>query len=1116
MNDSVESEPLTSEPSASEPRTSKHSTSKQGTNLLSASAVMAAGTLLSRITGFARAILLAAAIGIGTHADLFNVAQTIPNSLYILVAGGVFNTVLVPQLVRAMKNDADHGEAYANRLMTLGALLLAGVSAVLVVLTPLFLRLIVDNSFFTDPRLADERASLITLTQLCMPMIFFYGMFVLAGQILNARQRFGPMMWAPIANNIVSIVTIIWYLLVYSDASPSGGYTTSQELLLGLGSIVGIAIQTAVLIPYLHASEFRIRPRFDLLHTGLAHTLRLSTWVIGLIVVNQVAFYVVTSRSTSGAGSVGQTPAGFTVYNNAFLITQVPHAIITVSLATVTMTAISGYAAEHDFDQMRAELNRTMRTVLALLLPIAALLLVIGPAVGTLLFSWGKAAGDTHALGLTLIAFAPGMLFFSVHYLALRGFYALEDTRTPFFLQCLIAVVNVTTAVVSTHVVGPDHLAPALAFSYTLAFGCGATASLTLLSRRLGGLGAGDVRSFLTRTIAAAAFAAGLAAAVVWVLEVAGYSAASRRSSALIVGGALVVGVLTYLMLAHAFKIDEVNRITALLRRSSSLREHGPTHPSSAPGTTTMDAQTDAVLTSAQTPDRSGVFDIHVEPGTRLANRYEIEDLLSDDDESRSWRARDTVLARSVVVQVTRSDSALAPELLAAAKQASRVSDTRFLHVLDAAADGDVTYVVREWVRGQSLDMALADGPLPPRRAAWIVREVAAAIGAAHREGVTHGCLTPHTIVITSSGGIKIVGLGTMAATNHTPGVDDPHRRDTRELGHLLYACLTARWPGGGAGALHAAPTEHGRLLRPRQVRAGVPRPLDSVTDRILGDPPRQGAPIVTADDVEESLTRVLAGNLTATAEPGLERVVPPPPPNQPPALLPSKPGPKTLPDLAQAKPPPAPPEPGSPVGRTLWWIAVAVLAVGAILLVYLVTQTGGTGKTPPPASQSSSQSTASKKLAAIPIQTGYDFDPDGENGENPDEVKYAFDGNPSTAWTTLRYDGSPLLGGLKPGVGLIVDLGSVKSVSKVVVGLGGRGTNLQLRAASASATDTAPRSSASEYAVVGSVTNAGDDATFALSKPVRTRYLLVWLTSLPSIGGASYRGSVAEIQVFG
>ena len=290
-------------------------------SILSSSGVMAAGTLLSRLTGFLRAGLLAAAIGVSLQAEVFNVANTIPNSLYILVAGGVFNTVLVPQLVRAIKNDADGGDAYANRIITLGALVLAGVTAVLVLTAPLILRVVVDGSFFTDPALAPQRESLIDFARWCLPQIFFYGMFVLLGQILNARGRFGPMMWAPIANNLIAIAVIVTYLLAYADEPPAGGYTATQEVMLGLGSTLGIIVQALILLPYLRATGFSIRPRFDFAGTGLGHTLRLGMWTVGFVIVNQLAFYVMVHRATSGAAEVvnGATAAsGFTVYSNAF------------------------------------------------------------------------------------------------------------------------------------------------------------------------------------------------------------------------------------------------------------------------------------------------------------------------------------------------------------------------------------------------------------------------------------------------------------------------------------------------------------------------------------------------------------------------------------------------------------------------------------------------------------------------------------------------------------------------------------------------------------------------------------------------------------------------------
>ncbi len=191
-------------------------------SILASSAVMASGTVVSRLSGYARNVLLAAAIGNALHADLFNIGNTIPNMLYILLAGGVFNAVLVPQLVRAQKNDADGGAAYTNRIVTLALLFLGAVTVVLVVAAPLVMRLYL-NSSYNDPGLAAQRDSAIAFARLCLPQVFFYGMFVLLGQVLNARGRFGPMMWAPIANNVISIVVLVLYLSLVRPAARRRG-----------------------------------------------------------------------------------------------------------------------------------------------------------------------------------------------------------------------------------------------------------------------------------------------------------------------------------------------------------------------------------------------------------------------------------------------------------------------------------------------------------------------------------------------------------------------------------------------------------------------------------------------------------------------------------------------------------------------------------------------------------------------------------------------------------------------------------------------------------------------------------------------------------------------------
>jgi putative peptidoglycan lipid II flippase len=561
MSDHAAGAPL---PSQNEGR---HRGPEQDQRVLAASRVMAAGTILSRITGFVRAGMLAAAIGLSLHADPFNVANTIPNSLYILVAGGVFNTVLVPQLVRAIKNDPDGGDAYANRIITLGAIVLAAVTAALVALAPQLLRLLVDGRFFTDPNLAAQRESMIDFTRWCLPQVFFYGAFVLIGQILNARGRFGPMMWAPIANNVVAIGVITAYLVLYHDAPTSGGYTTPQEVLLGLGSTLGIVAQTAILFPYLKASGFLVRPRLDFLHTGLGHTLKLGLWTVGFVIVNQLAFFVVVHRATAGSAQValaGATDAsGYSVYSNAFLLTQVPHSVVTVSLATATMPLVSRLAADNRLSDVAAEMAQTLRLVLSVIVPFAVALLVLGPALATILFSWGQAAGDTTGLGRTLIAFAPGVIFFSMHYTVLRGFYAIEDTRTPFFIQCAIAAVNIALAITLTTTVSPAWVAPALALAYGGAYTVGSALSVALLSRRLGGLGGAALLGFVGRVAAAAIPAAVVASLAISGLSVFGLDVESKGDSAvlLVVAGAL--GLLTYLLAAKAAGITEIARIVA-------------------------------------------------------------------------------------------------------------------------------------------------------------------------------------------------------------------------------------------------------------------------------------------------------------------------------------------------------------------------------------------------------------------------------------------------------------------------------------------------------------------------------------------------------------------------
>jgi putative peptidoglycan lipid II flippase len=395
-------------------------------------------------------------------------------------------------------------------------------------------------------------------------------MFVLVGQILNARDRFGPMMWAPIANNLVSIAVISTYMVLYHDQPAVGGYSARQEALLGVGSTLGIAVQAMLLLPYLKASGFTIRPRLDFFRTGLRHTVRLGAWTIGFVVVNQIAFFVTTQRATSATSAGGG--AGYTVFTNAFLLTQVPHSVVTVSLATATVPVMARLAADGRQRHLAAELSSTLRLVLAVMAPCAVVLLVLGPVLASALFSWSKSTGDTSSLGVTLVAFAPGLVLFSLHYVVLRGFYAIEDTRTPFFVQCAIAAVNIVLSITLTLVVSAGLVAPMLAVAYGAAYAVGLTVSLAVLSGRLGGLEGKALLKLTVRVVIAAALAAGGAWVVVAVMRTAGLTVGSKAGSVamLIVGGAASIGV--YTLAARVMRIEEVNNIVALVSARAKRR----------------------------------------------------------------------------------------------------------------------------------------------------------------------------------------------------------------------------------------------------------------------------------------------------------------------------------------------------------------------------------------------------------------------------------------------------------------------------------------------------------------------------------------------------------------
>ncbi|HSU02426.1 MAG TPA: murein biosynthesis integral membrane protein MurJ, partial [Nocardioides sp.] len=436
--------------------------------ILASSAVMAAGTVFSRASGFIRSALLVTALGASLRGDLFTIANTLPNMVYILLAGGIFNAVLVPQLVRRIEADPDGGDAYASRVITLSALFLGAVTVLLVVLAPLLLRVYLDDRLLDPDRVA-QLETIVDLTRWCLPQVFFYGMYVLVGQVLNARGSFGPMMWAPIANNLIAVVMLVVYLVVWGPIGEGPALVealdTSQEVLLGLGSTVGIAVQLLVLVPYLRASGFAYRPRFDFRDPELRKTLSLGVWTVLFVVVTQLAYLRVVQLASRGTADGGDG-TGLTVYSGSLLIMMVPHAIVTVSLATAILPRLSAQASEGRLDDLGSTVGSTLRTALALVLPFAVLMPVLASDVVAFAFGWGGGEDTAASFAPTLALFGPALVFFTVHYFMLRGFYAMEMTRLVFFIQVAVSLTNIVVASVLVPLRPREETAPMLVVAY--------------------------------------------------------------------------------------------------------------------------------------------------------------------------------------------------------------------------------------------------------------------------------------------------------------------------------------------------------------------------------------------------------------------------------------------------------------------------------------------------------------------------------------------------------------------------------------------------------------------------------------------------------------------------
>ena len=527
---------------------------------------MAAGTLASRITGVFRDIALVAAIGTGVFSDTYSIANSIPNIIYILIAGGAINSVFIPALVRHMEDDEDQGKQFTDQLLTLVALVLIAI----VILTVLIAGLIV-HLYATRLWTPEEFDVATMFARWCLPQIFFYGIYTLASQILNSRNSFSLPMYAPIVNNAIVIVTALIFISLMTELPTANSVTTAQINLLGFGTTLGVMAQALILVPALRKAGYTFRPNFKFRNVGNSKIGNLAKWTVGFVLVNQVTFLMVSNLTTLSnvlvAGDSSAASVGFTSYQKGQLMMMLPHSIITVSVITALLPRLSRQAHEKDLSAFGGELSASLRLVSALIIPSAVFLLATGPWIGALLYGYGaSSAAQGAALGGVASMFALGLPAFSLFYVLLRSYYAQENTKTPFMINLGFNALHVIIGLALFGLL-PDGLQVAgLALGYSFSYVITCWLTWHRVGKRVPEIRNNGHLRLMVRVVAAS-IVSGLLAYVVVSVTITNQT----ELSALRLGAAIAIFAstfaITYLALARALRISEVTAVLALVRR---------------------------------------------------------------------------------------------------------------------------------------------------------------------------------------------------------------------------------------------------------------------------------------------------------------------------------------------------------------------------------------------------------------------------------------------------------------------------------------------------------------------------------------------------------------------
>jgi putative peptidoglycan lipid II flippase len=529
------------------------------------SLVMASGTIVSRILGFARAVLLAAAIGVTTDAaDAFGVANQLPNNVYAIIVGGVLNAVLVPQLVKARKG-ADGGKGYIDRFVTLAITVFFSVTLLFTLAAPFLVRL------YTSGWSEDQLALATAFAYWCLPQLFFYGLYSVFGEVLNSRKAFGPFMWAPVLNNLVSLAGLGAFILIFA-ADPTGERAISEWgadriTLLAGSATLGVAAQALILLWSWRRIGLRLSLNFQWRGFGLGPALKAASWSLAMVVVTQIGGLVQTAvASTAAAERSGQAVASVAAAAIAWLIFMLPHSVVTVSIATAYFTRMAEHNQAGRMEDFKLDLTTGLRVIALVSVFSTAALIVLSYPIARIF------AGEypaTVALGNVIAAFMLGLLPFSFVYMIQRAFFALEDTKTPFIFTSVQIAIHIAGSITMGFVMPKQFLVVSIALVTAFSITIQGLVGYAMLKRRIGGfsdLGVGPaLGKFLLSVIPATIAGVGVLAALGGIEQ--GAFAVDKVLSAVATSAlvGLVMG-LVYILFLWMFKAGELKEVFAGLR----------------------------------------------------------------------------------------------------------------------------------------------------------------------------------------------------------------------------------------------------------------------------------------------------------------------------------------------------------------------------------------------------------------------------------------------------------------------------------------------------------------------------------------------------------------------